>query len=168
MGYVKILVVLGVIYLVQGYYLTRPAGIQKFIEQHNLLAMKDINRACDQYDDKVEVSIYFNEPNNRWEVEGGKNELCGYMQKGQAVFVLTDAQVTTSLHDMKVTPSGFPFMRATASYRQISEMIMKPQGSSFSVKVISETDDKLEIKRTLTGLKITKVISTGKSSIKPI
>lgn len=168
MGYVKILVVLGVIYLVQGYYLTRPAGIQKFIEQHNLLAMKDINRACDQYDDKVEVSIYFVEPTQHWEVEGGKNELCGYMQKGQAVFVLTDAQVTTSLHDMKVTPSGFPFMRATASYRQISEMIMKPQGSSFSVKVISETDDKLEIKRTLTGLKITKVISTGKSSIKPI
>lgn len=165
MGYVKILVVLGVIYLVQGYYLTRPAGIQKFIEQHNLLAMKDINRACDQYDDKVEVSIYFVEPTQHWEVEGGKNELCGYMQKGQAAFVLTDAQVTTSLHDMKVTPSGFPFMKAAASYRQIGEVIMRPQGGSFAVKITSETDDKLEIKRTLMGLKITKVHSTGKSKI---
>lgn len=168
MGYAKILVVLGVLYLVQGYYLTRPAGIQKFIEQHNLLSMQDANRACEQYDDKVEVSLYFDEPDRRWEVEGGKDEICAHLQKGQAAFVFMNANVTTSLHNMQVKPSGFPFTKATATYRQISEMTMQPDGSPFAVKVISETDDKLEIERTLTGLKITKIHATGKVRAKPI
>lgn len=129
--------------------------------------MQDANQACEQYDDKVEVSLYFDEPDGRSEVEGGKDEICAYLKKGQAAFVFMNASVSTSLHDMQVRPSGFPFLKATATYRQTSEIIMQPDGSPFAVKMSSVSDDKLEIKRTLTGLKITKMHGTGKVKVKP-
>lgn len=169
MSYVKILIAIAIVYLVHGYYLTSPSHVQKFIEQHQLLSMKNVNEACEQFTDDIEGKIYYVTPIERWEVEGGKGELCGYMQKGQAAMVLTEGSVTTMLQDMKVRRGSFPFTKATASYKQVTEMRMDGQTMrGIKIKIDSETQNTVEIKRTLTGLKFSKVESIGSATMKQL
>lgn len=169
MGYLKLLGIVAILYFAYGYYLTSPSNVKKFIEQHQLLSMKNVNEACEQFTDDIEGKIYHDTPFERWEVEGGKNELCGYMQKGQAAMVLTEGSVTTALLDMQVKRGGFPFTKATASYRQVTEMRMDGQTMrGIKIKVDSETKNTVEIKRTFTGLKFSKIESIGSATMKPL
>lgn len=163
MGYLKILAVIALVYLAHSYYLTSPSNVRKFIEQHELLSMKNVNEACDNYTDDMEVSLYMDEPDRYWEVEGGKDEMCGFLQKGQAALVLSEGSVTTSFHDMNIVRGGFPFTKATATYTQMAEVNMDGQTMrGIKVKLTSKTHDKIELKRTFTGLKISKVEAKGK------
>lgn len=91
------------------------------------------------------------------------------MQKGQAAMVQTEGSVTTMLQDMQVRRGGFPFTKATASYKQVTEMRMDGQTiRGIKIKIDSETQNKVEIKRTFTGLKFSKVESTGSAEMKPL
>lgn len=155
MGYLKLLAVVAVLFMLQSYYLMSSSHVEKFIFDNNALAMQDPVKACDNYTDDVQASIYYDMPTGHWEVEGGKDELCGYIRQGQAAMVVTQGSMSAMLENIKVT-TNFPWQTATAEYDELSTASMG-QAGSFN----SKSHDSIAIKRTLTGLKITKITSTG-------
>lgn len=155
MGYLKLLIVIIVIYMGQSYYLMSPSHVEIFIINNNALAMQDPVKACDNYTDDVATSIYFEMPTGHWEVEGGKDELCGYIRQGQAAMVVTQGSISSTLENVKVL-SSFPWQTATAEYDELSTTSMGKTGDFHS-----SSHDIVTLKRTLTGLKITQITAKG-------
>lgn len=155
MGYLKLLAIMAVLFMGQSYYLTSANHVEKFIAENNALAMQDPVKACDNYTDDVEASIYYDMPIGHWEVEGGKDELCGYIRQGQAAMVVTQGSMSASLANVKVT-TRFPWLTAIAEYDESSTTSMGKAGT-FN----SKSHDVIELKRTLTGLKIRKITAKG-------
>ncbi len=152
MGWFKLFAVL---YLGQSYYLLSSKNVEQFLANHNTLAMNDPVAACDNYSDGVEVFINHDTGNGTREVEGGKNEICGYMKQSQAALTVLQANTSGHFENMNVT-IGFPWRTARASYDEINNVQMGSIGS-----ITSQTRDDIEIKRTLTGLQIVSVNSIG-------
>ena len=72
MGWFKLLIAAGALYLAQSYYLLTPSHVETFLMEHQTLAMNDPVAACDNYSDEVEVTINHKTTDGTWEVEGGK------------------------------------------------------------------------------------------------
>ncbi|WP_201595257.1 hypothetical protein [Psychrobacter vallis] len=155
MGWFKLLIACVVLYLGQSYYLLSSSHVEKFLFDHNTLAMNDPVAACGNYSNDVMVMINHTTPEGTWEVEGGKDEMCGYMRQAQAALVVMQANTSGHFENMLVNTS-FPWQNARTSYDEISNVRMGSMGS-----ISSKTHDTLEIKRTLTGLEIVSVTSTG-------
>lgn len=106
-------------------------------------------RACDFYTDDLQVDLEADQRAGRWEVEGGKDELCGYLRKAAAGFVLLDAQLHTEFSNVSLERKGFPWTEATLRYTEQTTM----QSSKLpTMTFISE--DELVLVRTLTGVKV--------------
>ncbi|MGP4864080.1 hypothetical protein ACTXGK_07775 [Psychrobacter sp. T6-5] len=159
MGWFKLFIAVIVLYLGQSYYLLSSDHVEQFLAHNNALAMNDPVATCDNYSGDVTVMINHNTPQGTWEVEGGKDELCGYMKQSQAALVVTQASTSGYFENMEVTTS-FPWQSARASYDEISNVRMGALGS-----ISSKTHEILSIKKTLTGLEIVSVNSTGGANI---
>lgn len=159
MGWFKLFIAVIVLYLGQSYYLLSSDHVEQFLADNNALTMNDPVAACDNYSDDVTVMINHHTPQGIWKVEGGKDELCGYMKQSQAALVVTQASTSGYFENMEVTTS-FPWQKARASYDEISNVRMGALGS-----ISSKTHEILSIKRTLTGLEIVSVNSTGGANI---
>lgn len=155
MGWFKLFIACVVLYLGQSYYLLSSGQVEKFLAEHNALAMNDPVAACDHYSDDVDVFINHDTGNGNWEVEGGKDEICGYMKQSQAALTVLQANTSGHFENLKVT-TGFPWHTARASYDEINTVQMRSMGS-----LTSKTREDIQIKRTLTGLQIISVNSTG-------
>lgn len=159
MALIKLLLAIVVLYMGQSYYLTSPSHVEDFLNHHNALALQDVNKACEDFSDNIEGSLYHDTPAGHWEVEGGKNELCGYMRQSQATMVVTQGNINVHFENMQVK-RGFPWQKATAEYDEISDVTMG------KLTMHGKTHDKFDIKRTLTGLQIIKVNSIGSITAK--
>lgn len=155
MGWFKLLIAAGALYLAQSYYLLTPSHVETFLMEHQTLAMNDPVAACDNYSDEVEVTINHKTTDGTWEVEGGKNELCGYLKQSQAAFIVMQASTSVHFENVDVI-SSFPWQKSRASYDEINNVSMGAIGA-----ISSKTHDTLKIKRTLTGLEIVSVTSVG-------
>lgn len=155
MGWLKLFVLCVVLYLGQSYYLLSSNNVEQFLADHNTLVMNDPVAACDNYSDDVVVFINHDTGNGTWEIEGGKDEICGYLKQTQAALIVLQANTSGHFENMNVT-TGFPWRKASASYDEIHNVQMGSIGS-----ITSQTRDDIEIRRTLTGLQIVSVNSTG-------
>lgn len=159
MGWFKLLTAAGALYLAQSYYLLTPSHVETFLMEHQTQAMNDPVAACDNYSDEVEVTINHRTPAGTWEVEGGKDEICGYMKQSQAALVVMQASTSGYFDGMSVN-TGFPWQKARASYDEINNVSMGAIGA-----ISSTTHDTIDIKRTLTGLEIVSVNSVGGANV---
>lgn len=128
--------------------------VMNWLMSHSTRAMSGDTAACDDYTDDVEVVLTASGRSGRWEVEGGKNELCGYLRQAAAAFTVMQAQVETRYEDIEIQPASFPWMEASVSYTQITDVRV---GGLPPVTI--ETVDTLTLRRGLTGLKISAVES---------
>lgn len=128
--------------------------VMSWLMSHSTRAMSGDTTACDDYTDDVEVVLTASGRSGRWEVEGGKNELCGYLRQAAAAFTVLQARVDTRYEDIEITPASFPWMDASVSYTQITDVRV---GGLPPVTI--ETVDTLTVRRGLAGLKISAVES---------
>ena len=105
MGWFKLFIAVSALYLGQSYYLLSSDHVEQFLADNNTLAMNDPVAACDNYSDDMTVMIHHNTPQGTWEVEGGKNELCGYMKQSQAALVVMQASTSGYFDNMEVATS---------------------------------------------------------------
>lgn len=106
-------------------------------------------RACELYTDDVQVEILAEDRQGRWEVEGGKDEVCGYLRKAGAAFALLDANIHTEFSEVALQRKGFPWTEATLNY---TETVTVQAAKLPAMTVVSR--DELTLVRTLTGVKI--------------
>ncbi len=130
--------------------------VMPLVTQNTMQVFSGDNKACDFYTDDVQVDLESDQRAGRWEVEGGKDELCGYLRKAAAAFVLLDAQVHTEYSDVKLERKGFPWTEATLHYTEhVTVQTDKLPTMTFT------SDDELILVRTLTGVKVRSVHSRG-------
>lgn len=141
MGWFKLFVAVTALYLGQSYYLLSADHVEKFLADNSTLAMNDPVAACDNYSNDVTVMINHHTPQGTWEVEGGKDELCGYMKQSQAALVVMQAS-TSGYFDNVSVDTSFPWQSARASFDEISNVKMGALGS-----ISSKTHEILSIKR---------------------
>ena len=121
---------------------------------HETKAMSGNTAACDDYSDSLEVNLTAQGRSGRWEVEGGKNEMCGYLKQAAAAFTVLQASTNSEFSDFKILPSGFPWNRARVTYRQLTHINV-----SGMPPMTIKSDDALILARTISGLKIQKIES---------
>lgn len=95
--------------------------------------------------------------NKTWEVEGGKDELCGYLKQVTAAFTVLQAHVETSADNFKIQSKGFPWLDTKVSYTEHTTI----SAGQYFPTITSSSEEELVITRTLTGLKIKSITSTS-------
>lgn len=152
--------VLVVAYLVHAKTSFSEPRVTKWLLDHEAKAMSGDMAACDNYTDDVEVTLMAQGRKGRWEVEGGKNELCGYLKQAAAALTVMQASTQSEFTDFEIVRSSFPWITAQVKYREITHIRihgMRP----FTVT----NEDSLILVRTLKGLKIKKLESKSTEGI---
>lgn len=128
--------------------------VTAWLMSHESKAMSGNTSACDDYSDNLEVNLKAQGRSGRWEVEGGKNEMCGYLKQAAAAFTVMQASTSSEFSDFKISPSGFPWNSARVKYLQLTHINL-----SGMPPMTVKSDDTLILVRTISGLKIQKVES---------
>lgn len=130
------------------------------LTKHDAKALSGDTSACDDFASDLAVSLTAESAKGRWEVEGGKDEMCGYLKEASAALTVLHASTSSDFNDVTITRSGFPWMTAEVHYKQRTTIT-----ASNLPQITSESDDVVQLKRTLTGLKIQSVKSHATGGI---
>lgn len=118
---------------------------------------------CNTFSDDVEVKVEDHGPQGRWEVEGGKDEICGYLRQASASFLILKPHLETTVDDLKIQRAGFPWTTADITYQE-NTSISAGNGPPMPPMVAS-SDDRMTLKRTLRGLRITRLEARSRTTV---
>src|SRR5262249_49018284 len=121
----KLLILLlgsGVAYYAYGAHMFAEGSVQRWIADHDGREWYGNDSACEDYADDVEVSVLAEGLKGRWEVEGGKDEICGYIKRASAAFIVLDAHSSTRYEDLSIRRGGFPWRSAVVTFKQQTEI----------------------------------------------
>jgi hypothetical protein len=147
--------------LLGGYYLHgrstfSETHVMNWLGKHEATAMSGDAAACNDFTDDLEVSLTADGARGRWEVEGGKNEMCGYLRQSAAMLTVLQASTNADFSDVKIVREGFPWTRARVSYRQRTVL----RAARVPETTVS-SEDELLLVRTPSGLRIKSVNSSS-------
>lgn len=128
--------------------------VTSWLMDHSVRAMSGDTNACHDYTDDLEVTLTAQGQRGRWEVEGGKDEMCGYLRQAAAGFTVLQASTNTQFEDVRVERGGFPWTKAKVSYTQRTSV----RAGSIPTMTI-ESEDTVELVRTMAGTKIRSIQS---------
>jgi hypothetical protein len=129
--------------------------VAAWLTSNSAKALSGDSAACDAYTADATVNLRAEGARGTWEVEGGKDEICGYLKQVSAALTLTRASTSTEFTDLVVVRSGFPWLQAEVSYQE--KATIQVLGRS----VTATSDDTLVLVRTFSGLKIKSVESNS-------
>lgn len=104
-----------------GFYIqTRMAfsesHVMRWIATYNNKAISGDSTVCGDFTDDVEVNIFAETLQGHWEVEGGKDEICGYLRQASAAFIVLQASTNTQFDSLQIERGGFPWTTAQVKY----------------------------------------------------
>lgn len=134
--------------------------LMAWVAAHSAKSMSGDTSACEDYTDDMEVTLTSAGARGRWEVEGGKEQMCGYMKQAAAAFTVLQASTHSQFDQVEISPSGFPWMSAKVKYLQRTTI-----NANNIPPMTIESEDTLVIVRTLTGIKIKAVDSHSTGGI---
>ena len=123
--------------------------VMGWLTQHTARAMQGDSMACDDYADDLKVELTAKGQRGRWEVEGGKAEMCGYLKQSSAALTVLQARTQTDFENVRITPGGFPWTTARLQYTQRTSV--QAQGLPGTTMVSQDT---VVLARTASGLRI--------------
>lgn len=91
---------------------------------------------------------------------GGRDDYCRLLQASSAAFKAMQATTRTTITNLTVNRSMFPWVQAEVKYHQITTLSMP----GMPVMAL-ESDDVMVIERSFTGLKVSSVKSKGSEHI---
>jgi hypothetical protein len=143
-------------YYLHGRTMFSEAHVMDWLGKHQAIAMSGDPAACRDFTDDLQVSLTADGARGRWEVEGGKNEMCGYLKQAAAVFTVLQASTSSEFSDVRIVREGFPWTQARVSYRQRTAIRAErvPEASISS-------EDELVLVRTPSGLRIKSLNSSS-------
>lgn len=153
------LVLLGCFYAHARFVFAEPY-VMDWLAQHSARAMQGDAAACDDYTDDVKVALTARGQSGRWEVEGGKAELCGYLKQSSAALTVLQARTQTEFGNVRLQWGGFPWTTARLQYTQRTSV--QAQGLA-GMNVVSE--DSLVLARTPAGLRIRELQSESSGGL---
>ena len=140
-----------VAYFAYGAHMFSASSAQRWIADHDGREWSGSDSACEDYADDVEVSVVAEGPKGRWEVEGGKEEICGYIKSSSAAYTVLDAESSTQYEDLSIQHAGFPWRSAVITFKQQTE-IRVPE--AHLPPMVSSGEEEITLQRTFSGLRI--------------
>lgn len=139
------------------------SNVQKFLLDQAINTYKGNNETvCDTFSDGVEVDVIDRGPQGRWEVQGGKDQVCGYIRQASAAYMVLRAHMETSVEDLEIRRAGFPWRTAEISYRQKAVI---STGSGPPIPTFTAiSDERITLQRTLGGLRITRLEAKSRTN----
>ncbi|CAN7604599.1 hypothetical protein [Acidovorax sp. LjRoot117] len=134
--------------------------VMGWLTQHTARALQGDSAACDDYTDDVKVELTAKGQRGRWEVEGGKAELCGYLKQSSAALTVLQAHTQTEFDNVRITRGGFPWTTARLQYTQRTSV--QAQGLP-GMSMVSE--DTVVLARTASGLRIRELQSQSSGGL---
>lgn len=134
--------------------------LASWLVQQSAQAMSGDSAACDAYADNLQVNLSADGQRGKWEVEGGKEEMCAYLKQAAAAFTVLQARTQSEFGDLRIVRDGFPWTSARVSYTQ--RMTVEANGLP-TMTVTGE--DALVVVRTLSGLKIKSIESRSSGGL---
>src|SRR5262245_58867050 len=89
------LIVAGVAYYAYSAHSFSEGSVRSWLAEHERREMAGNDSACDDYDDNVEIELTSDSARGKWEVEGGKDQICGYIKQAAAAYTVLQAQMHT-------------------------------------------------------------------------
>ncbi len=134
--------------------------LASWLVQQSAKAMSGESSACDAYADDLQVTLSADGRRGKWEVEGGKEEMCDYLKQAAAAFTVLQARTHSEFDDIRIVRDGFPWTSARVSYTQR----MTVQANGLPATTVTGEDD-LVVVRTLSGLKIKTIESRSRGGL---
>lgn len=161
---VVLLVLFG--YWLDGYRKFSDDHVRRFLVEQNLSVFQGkTETACEAFSDDVDVDIVDRQPAGHWEVQGGKEQICAYLRQAAASFVVLGARVDTAFDNVEIRRSGFPWRTAEVSYRERTTITGAGNGLPIPT-MIAVSEDRMTLKRTLGGLRITRLEAKSRTRAK--
>jgi hypothetical protein len=154
-----LLIALGAFYAHARVSFAEPRVVNWLIN-HSARAMGGESSACDDYADDMEVNLVAEGRRGQWEVEGGKDEMCGYLKQAAAAFTVLQASTESQFDSVTIERGGFPWMSARVKYTQRTTV----QAARLPAMTV-ESEDTLVLVRTLSGIKIKSVASRSAGGV---
>lgn len=145
-------------YFAHAKYVFSNTGMNQWLQDANLRATKGEASACDDYADDVKVTLSSKSPMAGNNLEGNKEDICGYIKQTAKMMKLMRANTKTEISDLQIKMSGFPWLTAKVTYQ---ENITMSVGGLPGMDYRSQVD--LTLVRTLQGLKIKSLEQTTDS-----
>jgi len=143
-----------------GRYTFSEPQVMGWLTKHSAHSMQGDSVACDDYADDVKVALTAKGLRGRWEVEGGKQEMCGYLKQSSAALTVLQARTQTEFEDVHITRGGFPWTTASVKYTQRTSAQAGPMPS---LTIVSE--DAMVLARTTSGLRIRELQSESSGGL---
>jgi hypothetical protein len=131
------------------------SSVRRWIADHGVREMAGNDSACDDYADDVEVTLVSDRDKSQWQVEGGKDEICGYIKQAAAAYTVLQARIESHYDDVTIERAGFPWRSAVVKFTESSDI------SSSKVSFAATSENEVTLVRTFGGMKITRLNSTG-------
>lgn len=151
---------LGIFYI-QSRMAFSESHVMRWIAEYNNKAIKGDSTVCDDFTDDVEVNIFAETLQGHWEVEGGKDEICGYLRQASAAFIVLQASTNTQFDNLQIERSGFPWTTAQVKYHYKATM----QADHIPTMTVDGNDILVLSKGIFSGLKIKSLESRSAPSI---
>lgn len=122
---------------------------QRWIEQHELAVLEQKEGVCKDFTFDTEVSVRAVHAKGEWQLDGGRDHVCGYIKSSNAFVRVLKPQLSTQTQVLSFERAGFPWMSATAKVQQtttftlVNGLTMSEQGEATYV-----------LRRGLSGLQI--------------
>ena len=131
------------------------SNVQQWLAEHSNKAVVGNVQACEDFADNVQASLEA-EHGVVWQVTGGKAEMCHYLRQSASILAATKPQ--TRIEQVRIEPTGFPWLAATVSYVEHTQV----QGKQAATQEFASSNQ-VVISRTLSGLKIVSLVAKGAS-----
>ncbi len=135
--------------------------VMRWIAEYNNKAISGDSTVCDDFTDDVEVNIFAETGQGHWEVEGGKDEMCGYLRQASAAFIVLQASTNTQFESLHIERGGFPWITAQVKYHFKTNM----QADQIPTMSVEGNDTLVLSKGIFSGLKIKSLESKAAPSV---
>lgn len=135
--------------------------VMNWINEYNNKAISGDSTVCDNFTDDVEVNIFAETLQGHWEVEGGKDEMCGYLRQASAAFIILHASTNTQFDSLQIERGGFPWTTAQVKYHYKATM----QADRIPTMTVDGNDTLILSKSIFSGLKIKSMESKSTTTV---
>lgn len=150
---------LGIFYI-QLSFAFSEANVMRWISEHDARAASGDAKACDDFSDNMQASVIDDSPQGRWEIEGGKDEICAYIKQSSAAFVVLQASASTAFDQVQIERGGFPWTTVQVKYHYKTTL----QAQRIPTMTM-DGNDTLILAKGFSGLKIKSLDSKSTTTI---
>lgn len=130
-------------------WMLSEARVLDWIDKHDKAIVEQQDGVCDAFARTADISIRAVHARGEWQVDGGRNEVCGYLKSANAFVRLLKPEVNTRTELVSFERSGLPWMQARVTVRKATDFRLGER------TLTESAETSYVLRRTIKGVQIT-------------